>query len=49
MSDAAATALMIADEEEARRIASNFALSAALQITSDGRLRPLADMQNRMQ
>ena len=49
MSDAAATALMIADEEEARRIASNFALSAALQITSDGRLRPLANMQNRMQ
>ena len=49
MSDAAATALMIANEEEARRIASNFALSAALQITSDGRLRPFANMQNRMQ
>lgn len=41
ISDAAATALAIADEDEAREIANNFALSAALQVGTNGEIRPL--------
>ncbi|MGI9298113.1 MAG: FAD:protein FMN transferase [Gammaproteobacteria bacterium] len=41
ISDAAATALAIAEESEARQIAKNFELSAALQVDKNGDIRPL--------
>lgn len=48
-SDAAATALVIANKEEAQKIAKKFALTAALQVTTDGKMYPLAAMARRLQ
>ena len=45
VSDAAATALVIADEAEAGRITENFGLAAALRADADGKIRVFAGVE----